>query len=189
MTSAAPHYRQTFNDYLEIEEMSEAKHEYVDGQVVAMSGGTIQDAALCGEIVGRLRELCAGKPCRAYPSDLRIRVVATGLATYADASVVCGEPEGDPESPTHCTNPSVIFEVLSPSTERSDRGRKREHYQKIQSLHDYVIVSQDSRRAEQWTRDDRGGWSHRVIGPEGEIVLETIGGSIVVAELYRSVGL
>ena len=189
MTSAAPHYHQTFNDYLEIEEMSEAKHEYVDGQVVAMSGGSIDHAALCGEIGARLRELCAGKPCRAYPSDLRIRVLATGLATYADASVVCGRPETDPESPTHCTNPSVIFEVLSPSSERYDRGKKRKHYQQIESLHDYVIVSQDSRAAEQWTRDDRGGWTHRVIGPEGEIVLETLGGLIVLADLYSSVGL
>lgn len=105
------------------------------------------------------------------------------LRTVSTPAIVCGQLERDSESPTHCTNPTVIFEVLSPNTESYDRGEKREHYQKIESLRDYVIVAQDRPYAEQWTRTG-DGWTHRVIGPGDEIVLESLGGSIPLADLY-----
>lgn len=190
MTSAVPHHRHTFQEYLLIEEMSpDVKHEYLDGEIYAMSGGTMEHAALCLAVGARLFALTAGSPCRAYGPDLRIRVRRTGLATYPDAAIVCGEPEHDPESRITCTNPAVIVEVLSPSSEKYDRGAKREHYLQIDSLRQYVIIAQNRRHAEQWTREADGVWVHREIGPEGEIVIETIGQSFSLAELYSSAGL
>ena len=186
MTSAVPRHRYTFKEYLDVEEMSPIRNEYFDGDIYAMAGGTLEHAALCAALIARLGTLTSDSPCLPYTSDLRVRVRATGFATYPDAAVVCGPPERDPESPTHCTNPAVIFEVLSPATESYDRGVKREHYQRIEALREYVVLAQDRPYAEQWTRDERGGWIHRVVQPEGEIVLEVLGGSIPLADLYRA---
>lgn len=184
MTSAVPHHRHTFREYLLIEEMSGVKHEYFDGEIFAMAGGTPEHAALCANLIAKLVTTTSGKPCATYTSDLQIRVLATGLATYPDVAVVCGPLERDPESRTHCTNPTALFEVLSFATEKYDRTTKREHYQQIDSMRDYVILSQDHPHAEQWTRDERGGWTHRVIDGGGEIVLESIGSSFPLRDLY-----
>jgi Uma2 family endonuclease len=184
MTSAVSHHRHTFKEYLLIEEMAGVKHEYLNGEIYAMAGGTPEHAALCARVIARLVALTDGGPCNAYTSDLQIRVSATGLATYADAAVICGPLERDPESPTHCINPAVVVEVLSPSTESYDRGEKRKHYQQIESLRDYVIVAQDRPHAEQWTRVADGTWAHRVIDADGEIQLHSIGGSMPLGDLY-----
>lgn len=187
MTSVVPrHHQYTFKEYVALEEMSSIKLEYLDGEIYAMAGGTLEHAALCAALIARLASLTSGTPCLTYTSDLRILVRATGLATYPDAAIVCGPPERDAESPTHCTNPTVVFEILSPATENYDRGVKREHYQQIASLREYVVIAQDRHHAEQWTRDERAGWKHRVIGPDGEIVLEMPAGSIALADLYRA---
>jgi Uma2 family endonuclease len=119
------HY--TLEDYLGVEEMSAVRHELVDGQIFAMAGGTPEHAALSAAVLVVLGSKLLGGRCRPYSADLRIRVLATGLATYPDAAVICGEPERDPSSPTHVTNPTVVVEVLSTSTEEYDRGEKREH--------------------------------------------------------------
>src|SRR5690348_8325952 len=139
--SSRRHY--TLEDYLGVEEMSAVKHEYVDGEIFAMAGGTPEHAALSAAAVVLFGQKLGRGPCRPYASDLRLRVLATGLATYADATIVCGEPNRDPNSPTHVTNPKVIVEVLSASTEDYDRGEKREQYQRIDALREYVLVAQD----------------------------------------------
>jgi Uma2 family endonuclease len=109
------HY--TLEDYLSVEEMSAVRHEFVDGQIFAMAGGTPEHAALSAAVLVVLGGKLLGGRCRPYSADLRIRVLATGLATYPDAAVICGEPSRDPSSPTHVTNPTVVVEVLSTSTE------------------------------------------------------------------------
>jgi Uma2 family endonuclease len=134
MSGAAPHYRHTIVEYVAIEEESSVRHEFANGEILAMAGGTPEHAALAAAVVTLLGGQLRGKSCRVYSSDLRLRVLETGLATYADASVVCGDISRDPNSPTHVTNPAVVVEVLSPSTEHYDRGEKREHYQRIPSL-------------------------------------------------------
>lgn len=189
MTSAAPHHFHTFKEYLLIEEMSGVKHEYLNGEVVAMAGATAEHVALCTALSAHLFRAAAGGPCRVYGTDLGIRVRATGLATYPDVTVICGAPERDPESKLHYTNPAAIFEVLSPATESYDRGEKREHYQQIPSLREYFVLAQDRPHAERWSRDASGGWNHEVISADGEIVVESIGCSFSLPELYRSAGL
>lgn len=158
--SSRRHY--TLDDYLGVEEMSLVKHEYLDGEIFAMAGGTPEHAALSAAIVGLLSEHLRGGTCRPYSADLRIRVSATGLATYADAAVICGEPQRDPTSPTHVVNPSVVVEVLNASTEDYDRGEKREHYQRIDTLREYVLVSQTRREVEVFARSPGGAWTSRV---------------------------
>jgi Uma2 family endonuclease len=188
MATAVPHHRHSFADYLDIEEMSVVKHEYLDGEIYAMAGGTPEHAALCAALIMLLGSQLRNGPCRVYTSDLRVRVSATGLATYPDASVVCGELVRDPESRTHVTNPSVLFEVLSRGTEDYDRGKKREHYQQIASLHTYVVIAQDLRHVEIWQRRDERTWDHRVLGAGDAIDLAPLDCRVPVSELYDAAG-
>lgn len=188
MSSADRRYRHSFADYLEIEEMSPVKHEFLNGEIYAMAGGTPEHAALCAALIGHLGALLRGRPCRVYTAHLRVRVSATGLATYPDAAVICGELERDPESPTHVTNPTVLFEVTSPGTEAYDRGEKREHYQKIESLRELVIVSQQARQVAIWRRT-ADGWANEIAGAGQTFELPSIGARLAVDELYATAGL
>lgn len=185
---APSRHRYTLEDYLAVEEMSAVRHEYLDGEIFAMAGGTPEHAALAAAALVLLGERLRGGPCRPYSSDLRIRVSATGLATYPDAAVICGEPARDAASPTHVTNPNVVVEVLSPSTADYDRGEKREHYQQLASLCEYVLISQDRREIEVFVRTD-SGWTHRVHRADDEVELPSISVKFTVAELYDAAGL
>jgi len=190
MTQAAPRHSYTLRDYLDVEELSVVRHELIDGEIVAMAGGTPEHAALASAIPALLGDQLRGQPCRTYSADLRIRVQATGLATYADASVVCDPVARDPSSPTHVTNPKVIFEVLSPGTEHYDRGEKREHYQRIDSLNEYVLLSQDAPKVELWSRTGTSEtWSYAVYGPGDVVALRSIGCRLDVNEVYAAAGI
>ena len=187
MVASASSRHYTLEDYLGVEEMSGVRHEFVDGQIFAMAGGTPEHAALSASAVVLLGSKLRGKPCRPYSADLRIRVLATGLATYPDAAVICGEPVRDPSSPTHVTNPTVIVEVLSPSTEEYDRGEKREHYQQIEALREYVLISQKQRRVEVFRRVENG-WTHHVFDAGSTIDIPSLGIALSTDELYDEAG-
>ncbi len=189
MVAPSFRHRYTLEDYLGVEEMSRVRHEYLNGEIFAMAGGTPEHAALSAAALTLLGGKLRGGPCRPYSADLRIRVRATGLATYPDAAVICGEPMRDPDSPTHVTNPAVIVEVLSPSTEDYDRGEKREHYQRIDSLREYVLVSQDRRRVEVSLRDAGGVWQSRIHEAGDEVELPSLGLSFPIDELYQLAGI
>jgi Uma2 family endonuclease len=184
MVAPSRHY--TFEDYLSVEEMSAVRHEFLNGEIFAMAGGTPEHAALSAAVVLVLGRRLEGRPCRTYSADLRIRVVATGLATYADAAVICGDPIRDPASPTHVTNPIVIAEVLSQSTEAYDRGEKREHYQQIASLREYVLVAQDKREIEVYARAAGGIWQRSVHRAARTVNVPSIGIEFTVDELYNA---
>jgi len=188
MSSASPRHRYSFRDYLDVEEMSTVKHEFLGGEIYATAGGTPEHAALCAALIVRVGAALSGGACRVYTSDLRLRVLATGLATYPDAAVICGAPERDPSSLTHVTNPTVLFEVLSPGTAEYDLGEKREHYQQISSLREYVAFAQDARRAEVWCRGE-AGWSHVVLVAGQTVELRSIGCRVSVDALYADAGL
>ena len=190
MTQAAPRHSYTLRDYLDVEEVSVVRHELIDGEIVAMAGGTPEHAALSSAIPALLGRQLRGQPCRTYSADLRIRVHATGLATYADASVVCDPVMRDPSSPTHVLNPKVVFEVLSPATEFYDRGEKREQYQRIETLCEYVLLSQDAPRVEVWSRATPSDeWSYAVHGPGDVLDLRSIGCRLDLNELYATAGI
>jgi Uma2 family endonuclease len=151
-------HRYSFADYLALEEASNTKHEFLNGEIYAMAGGTPEHAALAVAVSTALLSQLRGGPCGVYSSDLRIRVLATGLATYPDVTVVCGETERDPESPATVVNPKLIVEVLSDSTEAYDRGEKLEHYRRIPTLAAVILVSHRERTIEVRERDAAGEW-------------------------------
>lgn len=180
------HY--AWREYLALDAASNIKHEYLDGQIYAMAGGTPQHAALQLAVPNLLFPQLRAGQCRAYGSDLRIRILATGLATYPDVTILCGPREVDPEDANSVTNPTLLVEVLSPSSEDYDRGEKFAHYQRIPSLRQYVLVASDAHRVEVWSRDEVGGWSRKV-STAGEVAdLGSIGARLDVRELYEAAG-
>ncbi len=151
-----PSARLTYAEYVATEARGEVRHEFLDGCAYAMAGGTPEHAALAAAIAGELRNALRGKSCRVFSSDLRVRVSKTGLTTYPDLSVVCGKLETAPEDPHALLNPVVLIEVLSESTEAYDRGAKASHYRRIESLAEYVLVSQSEPLIEVHRRNERG---------------------------------
>ncbi len=183
---AVAHHRYTWSDYLEYEDFSSEKHEYLDGEIYAMAGGTPEHALLAGRVVTVLGAQLRRKACKVYTSDLRIRVMATGLTTYPDVSVICGKVEVDPTSKLTAINPTLLVEVLSPSTEDYDRGTKFEHYQQIPSLKEYVLVSQRECLIEVFHR--RGArWMRAEARRAAAAQLEAIGCELSVDEVYEGV--
>jgi len=165
----------SFDAYVELEQSGTTKHEFLDGNVWAMAGGSPEHAAVAGKLVQLLGQALEGRPCRVFTSDLRVRVTATGLGTYPDASVICGGIELDPEDRRGHTaiNPLVLVEVLSPSTEAYDRGEKLAHYKRIDALHEVLLVAHDEHRIDLWRRTDKG-WTQRSFGPGEQVVLESL---------------
>ncbi|MGH7819800.1 MAG: Uma2 family endonuclease [Candidatus Binatia bacterium] len=184
MPSPAHRIRYSWADYLALEASSNVKHEFLDGQIYGMAGGTPEHAALAAAVVGLLfGQLRMGR-CRAHDADLRVRVLDTGLATYPDVTVVCGPLERDPEDENAVTNPTLVVEVLSRSTEEYDRGDKFEHYKRIPSLRQYLLVSHRSREIEVWTRDGTNRWTKTVTRDGERASLASIGAYLDVRELY-----
>lgn len=183
MVSRAVRYRYTYEEYLSFESASNARHEFYDGEIYAMAGGTPAHAAIAANVIGVLRGQLHGRGWQTYSSDLRIRVTATGLATYPDVSVVCGAAEIDPDRHT-ITNPVLVVEILSPSSAAYDRGEKREHYKQIASMREVVLVAHDERLIEVWRRGDGGTWSRRE-ARTGSLELTSVPCALSVDEVYR----
>lgn len=184
MTAPAHRIRYSWADYLALEGSSNVKHEFLDGQIYGMAGGTPEHAALKAAVSGLLFAQTRGGRCRVHDADLRVRVLETGLATYPDVTVVCGPWQRHPEDHDAVTNPTLIVEVLSRSTADYDRGDKFEHYQRLPSLRQYVLVSHVEREIEVWSRASGGDWI-RTIARDGERAsLESIAAALDVAEVY-----
>jgi Uma2 family endonuclease len=176
------HY--TYDEYRRFEAAANTKHEYLDGQILAMAGGTPEHAGLAAAVIEQLGRQITGGPCQSFTSDLRIRVRATGLATYPDVTVVCGDLERDPEDVNGVVNPTVLVEVLSASTEHYDRGVKAAHYRQIPSLREYVLVSHRERRIERWYRNERDEWRSEDAGRGGRLQMAAVRAVLDVDAIY-----
>ena len=186
--SAIPESRYTIEEYLARERVAPHKSEYYRGQIFAMSGGTPRHNTTAGNIFASLRGRLRGTPCRPYNSDQRIRVPANGLSTYPDVSVVCGELQLDSDDRDAIVNPPVIFEVLSKSSERYDRGKKFDLYRQLESLREYVLVSQDEPQVERFVRQEDGSWLLTVFkGLEVVLELSTLSCMLPLSEIYEDV--
>lgn len=177
--------RFSFEEYIALEGTSLEKHEFYEGHILAMSGGTPLHAWLGAAISAALWSGRRPGPCTMFGSDLRIRVSATGLCTYPDISIVCGPLARDPADRNTVTNPTVLVEVLSPSTERYDRTEKFEHYQKIATLQDYVLVSSRRPRVEVYHRQGDGSWRYTTAGPGEQVRIDSVGATLSVDEIYE----
>jgi Uma2 family endonuclease len=181
----APRHHYTFAEYLELEDEAAGRHEFYQGAIYAMAGGTPEHSAMATAILVQLGSQLTSSRCRAFNSDLRVRILATGLATYPDVTVVCGPSERDPESSTHVTNPKLVVEVLSPSTAHYDRHEKLQHYQQVSSLEAVVLVAHDEQRVDLWLRGP-AGWEQQRYGAGETVPLAAIGCSLSVDAVYAA---
>jgi len=177
----------TSEEYLAWERAQPEKHEFHDGEVFAMAGATFEHNQIVGNVVGELRAALRQMPCRVCLSDLRVKVPATGLYTYPDASVVCGRPEFEDGTLDTLLNPVVLVEVLSGSTEDYDRGTKFTNYRTVASLRDYVLISTDRILVEHYARSDDGSWVLRELRAGDRVPLASVGCELAVDELYLKV--
>ena len=183
MSTSARHVHYTYAEYLVLEETSLVKHEYLDGEIYAMAGGSPDHAALEAAVIRALgSQLPAG--CRAFTSDLRVRIASTGLSTYPDVTVVCGQTERSPEDPLAVTNPVLLAEITSPSTEEYDRGEKLRHYKTLPSLREVMIVSHRAPEVTLHRRED-SGWTMATAGAGAALDLASVGTRVAVDDLYR----
>lgn len=184
MSNAARVQRMTPAEYLAFERASEEKHEYAAGELFAMSGGTMEHAAVAANVLRDLGVLLRGRPCQPLTSDMRIRS-PTGRYFYADGSVVCGTPTFEDDTRDALLDPTVILEVLSDSSEAYDRGDKFAHYETIPSLRDYVLASQKVPRIEVFSRQADDSWVRRVYGPGQRAALASLACEISIDEVYE----
>jgi Uma2 family endonuclease len=185
-----PNSRLSPQDYLAIERDAEWKSEYLNGERVAMTGGSFEHGLLLGNTARLLGQELLARPCVVVPSDLRVKVSATGLYTYPDIVVVCGERQFDDENRDTLLNPILLVEVLSPSTEAYDRGKKFEHYRTIESLREYVLVAQREPRVDHYLRQEDGSWLFRsATGLDAVLPLPSLDCELPLADVYAKTGL
>jgi Uma2 family endonuclease len=178
----------TPEDYLAVERQAETRSDYLDGEMFARAGGSLRHNVIVGNLVGELSLQLKKRPCQVHPSGLRVHVPATGLYTYPDVIVVCGEPKLEDQNFDTLLNPRLIVEVLSPTTEAYDRGKKFEHYRTIDSLAEYVLVAQSEPRVEQFLRQDGHQWLLTATsGLDGAVSLSSIEVELALAEIYDKV--
>jgi Uma2 family endonuclease len=166
------------------------RHEFIDGEIYAMAGGTEEHSALAVEVLGDLRDAVneiSGQTCRVHSSDLRIYVEAVGLATFPDGSVICGPLQQHAPSPeATALNPLVLLEITSDSSEEYDSVEKFTYYQTIPSLRDYIVVSHRERRITVHSRNDDGEWTTRVAISGGRVRVESVTRELFVDRIYRA---
>jgi Uma2 family endonuclease len=149
--------RTTYADYLAAEQNSERRHEFIDGVIVAMAGGSDEHNAIAARFTG-LFMMRTRSGCHGYSSDQRFWIAATARGRYSDGSIICGKPEHPTHDSQATTNPLVVVEVLSPSSEGDDDGDKRRDFQSLASLQAYVLAAQDARCVKVYRRTERGTW-------------------------------
>ncbi len=180
--------RATYADFLAVESSSERRHEFLDGVIVAMAGGSDEHNAISLRF-GALFTARLPRGYRAYSTDQRFWIAATTRARYSDGSIVCGKPEHPAHDPHATTNPSIVVEVLSPSSAGDDDGDKRRDYQSLASLQAYVVAAQDARSVRVYRRAEHGGWRDvpEVYTSEQSFELPGLAQPIAVNEVYDDI--
>ena len=186
--SAEPQRRLTIEEYRALERDSESRHEYWDGEILAMGGASPAHNGICWNLTGILHPQLRAGGCRGFTHEMRVRVPASNRYVYPDLVVVCGEPVFDKEDLEVLTNPTVIIEVLSPSTEERDRGIKLFGYRSLPSLSGCLLVAQDRVWIEHWSRRDDGRWLvAEVDDPAATLELPEIGSTLPLGAVYAGI--
>lgn len=188
MTATATRFTEA--EYLALESASETKHELVNGSIVATAGASPAHNALAVRVSAALLSLVRGRGCVVLSSDQRVHVPATGLYTYPDVTVACGDRRYEDDKPPSLLNPTCLVEVTSDTTEDFDRGSKFVQYQAIESLREYVVVSHRERRIDHHRRLDTGQWLYTAcVSDDVPLELPALGGSIGLVDVYEGVDL
>lgn len=175
-------------DYLAIERRAETKSEYLNGAIYAMSGASRNHNRITVNLAAALHTRLRGKSCEPFAADMRVKVSPTGLYTYPDVVIACGEPRFEDQHLDTLLNPTVIIEVLSTSTEAYGRGEKFAHYRALESLTDYLLVAQNKPRVEHYQRQADDQWMYSVAdGMEAQVELAAIDSKLQLAEIYERV--
>ena len=178
----------TSEEYLAKERKAEYKSEYFNGEIYAMAGANRKHNKIVGNLTGLVWQHLKGKDCEFYPNDMRVFVPKTGLYTYPDLVVVCGEPKFQDKVFDTLLNPTLLVEVISESTESYDRGKKFQHYRSIESLQEYVLVLQDEAGIEKYIKQDGGFWVlSEAFGLDAKIKLDSIDCEIALSEVFDKV--
>ncbi len=185
-----PKPRLTPEDYLALERSADFKSEYFDGEIFAMTGASAEHNIITLNVGSEIRRQLKNRPCTAYSNDMRVKVDPTGLYTYPDLVVVCGKAQLEDAHLDTLLNPTLIVEVLSDSTEAYDRGRKFEHYRKLESLAEYVLIAQHRPHVESYRRQPDQQWLlTECSGLDGKLRLHSIDCELALAEIYDKVEL
>jgi len=184
MSVAPRRVHHTLAEYLALEEESQVRHEFFAGEIYAMAGGTPDHAALAAAVL-QLVGSALPRGCRAYTSDLRVRIESTGLSTYPDGAVVCGKTDRSREDPLAVVNPVLLVEVTSRSTEEYDRTTKLEHYQALPGVREVLIVSHREPWLALHRREGDGRWTCVEAKGGGSVNLACIGATLAVDDVYR----
>lgn len=188
--SSQPQRRWTADEYLALERSAERRSEFLDGEIFTIAGASRRHALIVSNLVGELRAALADRRCLVFSSDLRLRVTPTGLYTYPDVMVACGNVEFADEQEDTLLNPALIIEVLSPSTEDWDRGGKFGHYRTIESVREYLLVEQQRPHLELYTRQTDGRWVFSETGPtSSNIELASLGLTLAIDAIYAKLDL
>jgi Uma2 family endonuclease len=186
--SALPQIPWSGKEYLDYERKSDEKHEFVDGVVYAMTGASERHNLVVTNVVASLHGQLRKRPCRVYPSDMRVKIPDTGTYTYPDISIVCEPPRFEDDRHDTLLNPVVIIEVLSPSTERYDRGKKFQHYRMLDSLQEYLLVAQDELHIEHYRRQADNQWLLTdTTHTDAAVELPVIACVLALADVYEKV--
>jgi Uma2 family endonuclease len=177
----------TPEEYLALERQAEHRSEYVNGHIYATTGASTAHNYIAGNIYTALRGRLRGRPCRSFIGDMRVKVAPTGMYTYPDVVALCGEPRLEDAHIDTLLNPAVIVEVLSPSTERYDRGEKFAHYRRLPSLQEYVLVAQDRARVEHYARQGEQWVLTALEGLEATLPLPALDCAIPLEDIYELV--
>jgi len=178
----------TVREYLLIEDQAETKSEFYEGEIFAMAGASPRHNIIFSNVFSELCNRLKGKKCRSFGSDQRVRISRSGLFTYPDMLIVCDNPIYDPIDPNSLINPAVLVEILSPSTEKYDRGFKLKQYQNIETVQEIVNIGQDTPLVEVHIRTPHGGWGMLTCRDIlGEFNIPSLKLTIPLAEVYREV--
>lgn len=180
--------RATYADYLAAEQSSERRHEFIDGVIVAMAGGSDEHNAIAARFTG-LFLARVPRGCLCYTPDQRFWIAANARGRYSDGSIICGKPIHPAHDAQATTNPVVVVEVLSPSSEGDDEGDKRHDFQSLESLQAYVIAAQDARWVRVYRRNERGEWREQpdVYRHGDSFELPRLTRALAVDELYDGI--
>ena len=175
-------------EYLEFERQSETKHELIDGEIFEIAGATRNHNRISTNVVRLLGNQLLERECNVYSSDMRVKITSTKKYTYPDIVAVCGEELFEDSTEDTLLNPMLIIEVLSKSTEAYDRGAKFEFYQTIESFQEYVLISQEPFRVEQYVRKTKNEWSYFEFRQAEDIVkLNSIDCELVLQNIYHKI--